>query len=71
MVKYCDEAIFHQKYLFSIQGVAVPKHYGVWYGRAEWGAVIGVSIMQWGGSPCIERIRKSPGPPGGELSEIQ
>ncbi|PIL29032.1 hypothetical protein GSI_09080 [Ganoderma sinense ZZ0214-1] len=73
MVKYCDvdEAIFHQKYLSSVQGLAVPRHYGVWYGRAEWGSIIGISIIQWGGSPCFARILKSPSSPGGELSEIQ
>ena len=54
-----QEALFYKRYLSSMQGEAVPKHYGIWCGVAEWGAKVAISIMQWGGIPYKPCIRKT------------
>ncbi|KAL1742995.1 hypothetical protein HDZ31DRAFT_75158 [Schizophyllum fasciatum] len=45
------EAIFYQKRLKQIQGIAVPKHYGVWIGCTAWGTTVACAIMEWCGQP--------------------
>ena len=59
MARFYKEALFYKRYLSSVEGEAVPKHYGLWYGRTEWGAVVVISIMQWGGLSYIRRISGS------------
>ena len=51
MKRLRKEALRYKKYLSSVEGEAVPLHYGVWWGRTERGSLIAVSIMQWGGRP--------------------
>ncbi|TRM67176.1 hypothetical protein BD626DRAFT_426999 [Schizophyllum amplum] len=50
------EALTYRWHLSKIQGVAVPKHYGVWYGRTSWGATVACAIMEWGGHPYDCRV---------------
>ena len=45
------EAIFYNEHLSKLQGIAVPKHYGVWVGRTPWGTTVACAIMEWGGRP--------------------
>ncbi|KAM5545915.1 hypothetical protein V8D89_000041 [Ganoderma adspersum] len=51
MGKLLEEALHYKDHLSSVQGEAVPHHYGVWWGRTERGSCIAVSVMQWGGQP--------------------
>ena len=53
------EALFYRYHLASVQGEAVPRHYGVWEGQTEWGSRTALSIMQWGGSPYFGNIKGS------------
>ncbi len=55
--KLRDEALFYKDHLSSVQGEAVPIHYGVWEGRTEWGSMTAISIMQWGGVPYFTHIK--------------
>ncbi|KAL1747944.1 hypothetical protein HDZ31DRAFT_80091 [Schizophyllum fasciatum] len=50
------EAIFYHERLAELQGVAVPKHYGVWIGRTPWDTTIACAIMEWGGQPYSSGI---------------
>ncbi|KAL1740936.1 hypothetical protein HDZ31DRAFT_46477 [Schizophyllum fasciatum] len=50
------EAIFYNRHLKSIQGIAVPKHYGVWLGRTAWGTTVACAIMEWCGQPYDRRL---------------
>ncbi|KAI4527582.1 hypothetical protein K525DRAFT_186399 [Schizophyllum commune Loenen D] len=45
------EAIFYNEHLSKLQGVAVPKHYGVWVGWTPWDTTVACAIMEWGGRP--------------------
>ncbi|TRM65321.1 hypothetical protein BD626DRAFT_428435 [Schizophyllum amplum] len=51
-----QEALFYHQNLGKLQGDAVPKHYGVWYGRTSWGVTIACAIMEWGGMPYSRRF---------------
>ena len=48
------EALFYQRRLRQLQGVAVPTHYGMWTGTAPWGGTIACSIMEWCGEQYME-----------------
>ncbi len=56
MRKLREEALIYKDHLSSVQGEAVPLHYGVWWGVTEWGSCIAVSIMQWGGPPYFTNL---------------
>ncbi|PIL29024.1 hypothetical protein GSI_09072 [Ganoderma sinense ZZ0214-1] len=59
--KLLNEASYYQNHLSSVQGNAVPIHYGVWKGRTEWGSDMAISIMQWGGVPYLGQIKGTEG----------
>ncbi|KAL1714617.1 hypothetical protein EV715DRAFT_257261 [Schizophyllum commune] len=50
------EALLYQDQLAKLQGVAVPKHYGVWIGRTSWDTTVACTIMEWGGKPYSEEL---------------
>ncbi|KAL1662056.1 hypothetical protein GGF50DRAFT_129026 [Schizophyllum commune] len=56
MESFRREAVFYNNHLVKLQGIAVPKHYGVWVGRTPWDTTIACAIMEWGGHPFDERI---------------
>ncbi len=52
-----QEAIFYAKHLKDLQGVVVPRHYGVWAAKTRWGGKIMCVIMEYfDGFPwqCVE-----------------
>ncbi|EJF61683.1 hypothetical protein DICSQDRAFT_136219 [Dichomitus squalens LYAD-421 SS1] len=57
MWKFVHEAWFFKDRLSVVQGEAVPRHYGVWCGKAEWGAELAISIMQFGGYSYLRYFR--------------
>ncbi|TBU22444.1 hypothetical protein BD311DRAFT_676132 [Dichomitus squalens] len=57
MLKFLQEALFYQDRLSQVQGRGVPRHYGIWFGRAEWGAELVISIMQFGGVSYLDEVR--------------
>ncbi|TBU22438.1 hypothetical protein BD311DRAFT_824097 [Dichomitus squalens] len=57
MEKLIDEAIYYTVHLSSVQGEAVPKHYGIWCGITDWDVPVAISIMQWGGRPYLSHIK--------------
>ncbi|TRM65327.1 hypothetical protein BD626DRAFT_488410 [Schizophyllum amplum] len=50
------EALFYHQHLNKLQGIAVPKHYGVWFGRTSWGATVACAIMEWAGEPYVRAV---------------
>ncbi|KAL1710915.1 hypothetical protein EV121DRAFT_191791 [Schizophyllum commune] len=56
MESFRREAVFYNDHLVKLQGIAVPKHYGVWVGRTPWDTTIACAIMEWGGHPFDDRI---------------
>ncbi|TBU40188.1 hypothetical protein BD309DRAFT_1003247 [Dichomitus squalens] len=57
MEKLIDEAIYYKVHLSSVQGEAVPIHYGIWCGITDWDVPVAISIMQWGGRPYLSHIK--------------
>ncbi|KAF8916337.1 hypothetical protein CPB85DRAFT_1432348 [Mucidula mucida] len=54
------EAIFYAKHLKDLQGVVVPRHYGVWAAKTTWGGKIMCVIMEYfDGFPwqCVEETQ--------------
>ncbi|KAF9047051.1 hypothetical protein BDZ89DRAFT_1058108 [Hymenopellis radicata] len=54
------EAIFYAKHLGELQGIVVPRHYGIWAAKTRWGGKIMCAVMEYfDGFPwhCVQRTR--------------
>ncbi|KAJ8520511.1 hypothetical protein ONZ45_g2692 [Pleurotus djamor] len=48
------EANFYHDHLKDLQGITVPRHYGLWACHTSWAGMAIFSVFEWAGDPVLE-----------------